>query len=199
MTIPAICQQLEACCGSPAPFFDTDEWRCRVCGRSLTVPPRDARKGENPGEDRDAGSPEFDPPRLLRCSCCEEMLPPLSFTVRNHESAKNRQYRASICRPCTAFRMRVKREQNPEAARARDRQNGEKFRADHPGHFNKPKTPAQREDNRLAVTRLKARKAGLPVLRQRPGKLAVLVKPVCRIAADCPLRPYCTTENKGLA
>ena len=249
MTIPAICQQLAACCGSPAPYIDGDEVRCRTCSRSISFPTTtpdallmaeeggrangnptakvdapimiscircrielSAVRGECPGCGQivvvwKSGTirggatyilPPFTPPALLRCSCCEQMLPALSFTVRNHESAKNRQYRASICRPCKAFRLRVRREQNPEAARARDRQRGEKFRAENPGYFNQSKTPAQREDNRLAVARLAARQSGKPVMRQRPGRLAVLQKPICRVFESCPLRQYCTVEQKGL-
>ena len=247
MTNPAICQQLAACCGSPAPYFDRDmeETRCRTCGRSLSSPsvPPDAylsvesqNSGGNPKVDptvkvscvecglelsavreRCPGCgqvvvvfnsetirggavymlPEFDPPRLLRCSCCQQDLP--QFCFNRNPRAAHRDFRNGQCRGCVAFQRRVKREQNPKAARARDRQNGEKFRAENPGYFNKPKTAESKESNRLAVARLAARKSGRPVLKQRPGKLAILQKPICRVYETCPLREFCTTEGKGLA
>ena len=69
-------------------------------------------------------------------------------------------------------------------------------------------TPEQREhgrektsrkDNAAAVKRYQARQTGSPVLRQRPGRAPIHVKPICRVAASCPLRSFCTVEGKGVA
>ena len=200
-------QQLAACCNSPAPYIDMDEWRCRTCGRSLSVPPRGAKEEENPGEDRDSGSlvkeggrgsyvlPDFDPPSLLRCSCCEQLLPASSFTrPQSRSSAKNRQYRASICRPCTAFRLRVKRPRKPRSGQGKCRGSAEsRLGGEVPGKripdtSTNPRHRPQRTRPRLtkacrcATAKAKRHKSGNgPVMKQRSGRrLAVLLKPVCR-------------------
>ena len=207
-------------CQHKSVFLDEDEEKCRACGQSLTYPrrapgPEDARNRKRDtriaiGENHRRYTPveqeiiqveaevEASPStRLLPCSCCKEMLPPDSFYARNSPAARNREYRASRCRGCTAFRLRVKRQQDPEGMRQLDRERRERYL--------KSLTPEQREQetkynrtsreaNTAATQRYRARKEGRGVLKQRRGKNPVLLKPVCRVADTCPLAPYCVDK-----
>ena len=135
--------------------------------------------------------------QLLICHCCKEKLPLESFHVRNHPAAKNRAYRASMCRGCLAFRARVKREADPEGMKQRDRGRRQRYWDS--------LTPVERERNRTgkeantaAAQRHRARQDGRGVPLQRPGRLSIHVKPICRIFEGCPLRSFCTTQSKGL-
>ena len=232
-----------------SPFFDIDEWRCRLCSRSLTYAPRSPGTAEK--RDRENGHPEalvtgidprtpivytsclkcrdhgvvqqvrgkvrcfgcgavllavnangrhslppFTPPRLLECTCCRELLPQFCFS-RNARAA-HRERRNAMCRGCLAFRERVKREERPETVRAIDRQRQATWRAGLTPEQRKAKAPSKAAVN-AAGQRYRARQNGRGVLKQRAGRQPILVKPICRVAAVCPLRDYCTTEGKGLA
>ena len=197
----------------PSQYWDVDEWRCRECGRSVSYPPRtpgpdDRREQRQDRRERQSESkrqfhPEPEPePTLIPCSCCKEMLPLAEFHVRRNSCAKNRHYRASACRRCTAFKLRVNRQQNPEPYRKQGRERQARFEAN--------MTPEQKEEARqhrlanpepatAAVSRFRARKSGRNVPLWTRGRSVVLSKQPCRIAAGCPLRRFCTVEAKGLA
>ena len=140
--------------------------------------------------------PPFTPPRPLRCSCCQEFLPQCCFSVNIR--AVHREGRNAMCRGCMALRLRVKREQNPEAVRAVDRARQATYQARLAPEEHKANSTGKAAMN-AAGRRYRARKSGRGVMKQRPGRQPILVKPVCRVAAVCPLRDYCTTEGKGLA
>ncbi len=141
--------------------------------------------------------PDFDPPRLLRCSCCKEEKPQFCFG-----GASRNVYRASRqnqCRGCDAFRRRIKRQQRGPEITERDRLRAKEYRENMtPEQRARYRTP--KESGNAAHRRWYAREAkGRPVPKQRAGRIPLLVKPACRIAASCPLRDYCTSESKGLA
>ena len=142
-------------------------------------------------------------PRPLPCLCCRELLPLDSFSARNNPAAKSREFRASYCRACMAFRSRVKRESDPEGARQRSRQYRQTFLAnltpEQQDAYRQQRAAQPKDAVNAAGRRYQARKHGKNVLKQRPGRAAILLKPVCRVFETCPLRPYCTTEGKGLA
>ena len=206
-----------AICQHSATYLDVDETKCRTCGQSLTYPRRAPGPQDKKDRARDirllAGELRrrdelpvevVEVSQLLMCHCCREMLAPENFHHRNIPTAAKRQFRSNRCRGCTSFRLRIKRQQDPESTRQRDRARRERYI----GAF----TPEQRQqekerrgaaqdtaENRAAQTRRRARKAGIPVMIQTAGRLPTLVKPVCRVAATCPLRSYCTIEGKGVA
>ena len=197
--------------------------RCRLCTASLSYPtrpptPDDTRKLERdkrttagekhrttPVQDVEAQDVEAQDvevqdveARFLACTCCHQLLPPDSFHNRNSPKAATRFFKAHKCKGCTAFQLRVKRQQNPEL-RERQRQRQARYQA--------ALTPEQRERQRQtrdtsanpsAVRRYQARQRGIPVLIQTAGRVAVHTKPICRVAATCPLKIYCTVEGKGL-
>ena len=73
MTIPAICQQLAACCGSPAPYIDGDEVRCRTCSRSISFPtttPDALLMAEEGGRANGNPTAKLDPPIMVCCVEC---------------------------------------------------------------------------------------------------------------------------------
>ena len=142
--------------------------------------------------------PPFTAPRLLRCSCCKEVLPQFCFTVRSNEKSAYREYRANQCRACAAFRSRVRREQRGDEIKERDRTRMGQYWQDKKSEGVAPPR-ATKAANDAALKRYRARKAGKPVPKQRPGKAPIHLKEVCRIADECPLREFCTVEAKGLA
>ena len=151
------------------------------------------------GPDGQLHFPPHDPPRLLRCTCCHEDKPQFCFSIRRHPAAAEREYRAHYCRGCAAFRARVKREQRTEEVRARDRERGARYQQSLTPDQRNQQARTSRESVNAAGRRYRARKAGRAVPKQRPGRQAILLKPVCRIAEGCPLRDFCTTELKALA
>ena len=202
-----------AICQHSATYLDVDEVKCWSCNTSLTYPacppgPEDAKDrrrdvrilaGEHRRRDSSPVEVETEVSQLL-CHCCQKMLPQNDFHVNNHQAAKNRNYRAPRCRGCIAFRLRVKRQLNPEGARQRDQERRKRYLI--------ALTPEQREqekqrrgaaENALSQVRSRARKSGKQVPLQRAGRAPLHVKPVCRISEGCPLRRYCTIEAKGLA
>ena len=219
-----------------ARYWDTDEWRCRECARSIPFAPLDTSVTEPEPEPRSAKPlvvaclqckaeievkhagpvvcgcgltlfhvgvdgthrlPDFDPPRLLRCSCCKEEKPQFCFGGATRNTY--REGRANQCRGCAAFQRRIKRQQRGPEITERDRLRAKEYR--------EKMTPEQRARYRTpkeavnaAHRRWYARKAkGRPVPKQRAGRIPLLVKPTCRIEVSCPLRTFCTVENKGLA
>ena len=138
---------------------------------------------------------------LLICHCCRAMLPPDSFYANNNPTARNRAFRAWRCRGCTSFQLRVKRQQDPEGFRERDRTRRTRYQESLTPEQKEWETQHRtgREANNAATNRYRARQDGTPVPLQRPGRLPIHVKPICRVFHTCPLRPYCTTEGKGLA
>ena len=217
-------------CAHESTYFDVDEWRCRTCGASLTYPARapgpedvkdrqrdsritagEAHRVHRPAEVVEAVQEqvqedvEVDPPApSLLCHCCKAMLPPESFYVSNRQGSKSRGFRAPRCRGCTAFQLRVMRQQDPEGIRERDRARRERYI--------QALTPEQKEGekqrrrknqktgaNAAAQVRSRTRQDGRGVPLQRPGRLSLHIKPICRIAEMCPLREFCTTSAKGLA
>ena len=218
----------KACQHPPASrYLDSDEIICRLCTTSLSFPPRPGTPDDHLELKRDirtiAGEKHRVTPaqvaqevqevqvvhevvqevqdveaRFLACTCCHQLLPLDSFHNRNSRKAANRFFRSHKCRGCTAFQLRMKRQQNPEL-RERDRQRQARYQAG--------LTPEQRERQRLtrdksenpsAVKRYQSRQRGIPVLIRAAGRVAVHVKPACRVAATCPLKIYCTVEVKGL-
>ena len=138
--------------------------------------------------------------QLLPCHCCKQMLPPDNFYADNSAKAAKRLFRAPRCRPCTSFRLRIERERNPEAIRRRDRVRAEGYREKARAEGRAPTaTKASTAANTLASQRYRARLDGRAVPLQRPGRLPVFLKPICKIFAGCPLRKYCTVESKNLA
>ena len=164
---------------------DSGRVECGRCGQVLLTVDAD-------GQHR---LPPFTPPRLLSCSCCKSMLPQFSFSKQ--AKMVNREGRNSACKGCLAFRSRIRREQRPEEIRAKDRlRMAEYWRtAQAKGRQRSPTSPA---DSAAAAKRHRARKAGRDVLLQRPGRSPMLMKPVCRVAASCPLRSFCSVESKGV-
>ena len=202
-----------AICQHSATYLDVDETKCRTCGQSLTYPRRAPSPQDKKDRARDirllAGELRrrdelpvevVQVSQLLMCHCCQKMLPQNDFHVNNHQAAKNRNYRAPRCRGCIAFRLRVKRQLNPERFRERGKERRARYQA--------ALTPEQRElekqrrdttRNAAAVKRYQARRAGTPVMVQKAGRPPIHIKPICRISEGCPLRRFCTIENKGLA
>ena len=209
-------------CQHKTVFWDEDEWRCRTCSQSLSFPARPPGPEDVKNQKRDTRIASGDKRRkhtpvvevqevqaspsapLLLCHCCQKMLPQNDFYRNNHPAAANRNYRAPRCRGCTAFRLRVKRQLNPEGARQRDRARRERY--------TEALTPILREldkqrrgaagnaaENAAAQTRHRARQDGRGVPKQRPGRPSLHIKPICRIYRGCPLREFCTTSAKGLA
>ena len=192
-------------CTHESVLWDVDEYRCRTCSRSLTFPtrppgPEDAKNRRRDSrrkvedmqvEVEETEETEEETTQLLICHCCKEMLPLDSFHVRNHPAAEIRHFRASRCVGCTAFRLRVRRQQDPDGMRSRDRERR------NPGQPRPATTAETIAANTAAGQRYRARQAGRPVLKQRRGKLSIHVKPICRVFETCPLRSYCTVE-KGL-
>lgn len=141
--------------------------------------------------------PDFDPPRSLRCSCCKEHKP--QFCFGGATSNTYREGRANQCRGCTAFQRRVRRQQRGPEVTERDRLRAKEYRAG--------LTPEQKAKYRVSEKahnasrrRWYARKVqGRAVPKQRAGRIPLLVKPMCRIAASCPLRKFCTVESKGIS
>ena len=212
-------------CQHERTYRDEDEEKCRSCHRSLTYPPRPpmeiilscigcrlSQKGEVLDGKAichrcydtllvvDADGTHQLPPRKLLCTCCKTWLDQGDFY--HDTTMSHRDYKTSWCRGCTAFRRKVQREQDPEPNRARARDHSRKIQAERVAGTRPPihasLSPEQKAKKRLAVKRVQARAAGQPVLLLRPGREAVHSKPICRIAAACPLREYCTTEKKGL-
>ena len=209
---------MRSSCEHPAGsrFWDGDESKCRVCGDSVTFPRRvptaqDARDrrrdaritaGEHRRRDEspvvEVQEVEASPSApLLLCHCCKELLPANDFYRNNSQTARNRGYRASRCRGCTSFQLRVRRELNPEGTRQRDRARRERYIG--------ALTPILRElekqrrdttRNASAVKRYQARRAGTPVMVQKAGRLPIHIKPICRVAATCPLRTFCTGRKQ---
>ena len=212
---------MRSSCEHPAEatYWDGDEEKCRACGQSLTYPPRHPTAEDEKDRRRDARitagehrrrdeSPvevvEASPSApLLLCYCCREMLPPENFYTNNSRTARNRGYRAWRCRPCAAFQLRVRRELNPEGTRQKDRARREQY----VGALNPILREQERQrrgaaentaGNALAQVRSRARQSGRPVPLQRAGRSPLWVKQICRISEGCPLRPFCSTEAKGL-
>ena len=121
-----------------------------------------------------------------------------NFHHRNSPAAAKRLFRSHRCRGCVAFGNRIRRQQQPEAIRARDRQRAQQYYLSLT-LVQKMQYRTSKEANNLATKRHRARQNGIPVLIQKAGRLPILVKPICRVAATCPLRSYCTVESKNLA
>ena len=202
-------------CQHKSVFLDEDETKCRVCSQSLTYPPRAPGLEDERDRKRDTrisageGHRKLTPVEveaspsapLLLCYCCKELLPPENFYANNSQTARNRGYRAWRCRACTAFRLRVQRQQNPAGIKLRDQERRKRYLialTPEQREQERKRARTSRKDNAAAVKRYQARKSGVPVLRQRQGRQPIYLKPVCRVFQTCPLRPYCTTENKGL-
>lgn len=139
--------------------------------------------------------PPFTAPRLLECTCCHEFKPQFAFARMNSHHGKNREYRQHKCRGCMAFAARVRRETDGERLRALDRVRP----SNRPRRTRPPLTEAQRQAHLLSVKRYNARQQGRNVLKQRNGRQSILLKPICRVYQDCPLRQFCSVEAKGLA
>ena len=142
------------------------------------------------------------PSAQLMCHCCREMLPPSDFYANNYPKARNRLFRSWRCRGCTSFRLRVTRQLDPEGTRRRGREQRARHSAGMtPGQreAEKQRREKTRESTNAASRRYQARRRGAPVPLQRQGRLPVFIKPICRISEGCPLRRFCTIENKGLA
>ena len=215
-------------CQHKSVFLDEDETKCRVCSQSLTFPARPPapadekdrrrdrlaasgekrRRDSSPVEDQvvtQHQDQEVTPERqaipstqLLTCSCCKEQLAQENFHHRNNPAAAKRLFRSYRCRGCVAFGNRIRRQQQPEAIRARDRQRAQRYYLSLT-LAQKMQYRTSKEANNLATKRHRARQNGIPVLIQKAGRLPTLVKPICRVAATCPLRSYCTIEGKGVA
>ena len=174
-------------------YWDLDEERCRLCSQSITYPARE------PGpQDKRGYIPPVEPvEKTLLCTCCHQILPLDAFGL--NRAASHREQRAYACRVCAAFRQRMKRKADGPAVRKRDRS---RMRA----YLDKPEKRAahnetvktHRETQNAAGRRRNARDKGIPVPIQRAGRAPIYLKQVCRISENCPLREFCTTENKGL-
>ena len=141
-------------------------------------------------------------PLMLICHCCRQILPWENFYANNSPTARNRGYRAWRCRRCTSFRLRVRRELDPEGTKRRGREQRARYAAGMtPGQreSEKQRRTKTKEATNAASRRYQARRRGTPVPLQRSGRLPVFIKPICRISEGCPLRRFCTIENKGLA
>ena len=165
-------------CAHQSLLWDEDEYRCRHCGRSVIPEP----------EDR------------LPCFCCQQVLP-LDAFYRIGNGTKAREGRMGRCKTCAATRAQVKRRLDGDSMRAAQRDRAQKREEERKqAGIPRPKlTPEQVQRNNQATSRHRARKHGLSVPKQKPGSLAVMIKPVCRISQSCALRQFCTTESKGLA
>ena len=200
-------------------FWDVDEWRCRACSSSLSFPPREPtpadakelkRYGESYRGERESTRVEVEKAvevvevqetQLLACTCCKLMLPTGSFYSRNSPKAEKRFFRASRCKGCSAFQLRARRQQQPTETRLRDRTRAAKYRllltADQRA-IHATARATNKAANNAAVRRYRQRLTGRPVMVQTAGRQAVHIKPVCKVAATCPLRSFCTVEGKGL-
>ena len=208
-----------AICQHSATYLDVDEVKCWSCNTSLTYPARppgpedekDRRRGVRiaAGEHRRRDEPQaiqevvqaevVEVSQLLMCHCCREMLAPGDFYRNNSPTARNRGFRAWRCRACTAFRLRVQRQLDPEGTRQRGKERRARYQAAlTPGQREMEKQRRDTTGNASAVRRYQARQDGRPVPLQRSGRLSLHIKPVCRVFQTCPLRPYCTAEAKGL-
>ena len=201
-----------AICQHSATYLDVDEVKCWSCNTSITYParppgPEDAKDrrrdvrilaGEHRRRDSSPVEVEAEVSQLL-CHCCRVMLPENDFYRNNHPTARKRNYRAPRCRGCTAFQLRVKRQLNPEGARQRGKERRARYQAAlTPGQREMEKQRRDTTGNASAVRRYQARRAGTPVMVQKAGRLPIHIKPICRVAASCPLREFCTVEGKGL-
>ena len=214
-------------CPHKSVFWDGDESKCRICGDSLSFPrrppgPADERERRRDrlvasGEKRRRDSAPVEVQEIIQvaqevehsssarllCNCCLEMLPPENFYASNHQAAKKRNYRAPRCRGCTSFQLRVKRQEDPEGFRERDRARRARYQESlttEQRQQEKERRGAAQDtaENRAAQTRRRARQDGRKVLKQRSGRQPIYLKPICRVFQTCPLRPYCTVEAKGL-
>ena len=138
--------------------------------------------------------PDFDPSRLLRCSCCSMDLPQFCFS-RNARAA-HREFRNAQCRGCMAFRQRVRREEQGDHMRAESRRRAEEVkRKREAGELPPMQTTAtRREAVNAAGRRRNARNAGRSVPKRRAGAPVLLIKPICRIRDTCPLASYCVDK-----
>ena len=209
-------------------YWDSDEERCRLCNDSITFPRRPPTADDQRDRKQDllaiAGERRRRPAKeeveeeveeaaaaakaaaeekakaaapVLLCTCCHETLPLDAFYV--NRKAVHREQRGYACRRCTAFRQRVKLATGGEAMRQRNRERMRKYMAQpekRKAHNESAKK--RRESQNAAGRRRNARDAGLPVPIQRAGRAPIYLKQVCRISESCPLREFCTTENKGL-
>ena len=169
----------------------SDNVRCAGCGEALAVIDADGSHQ----------LPPFEPPRLLPCSCCGRKLPQFLFYV--DKTRPGREFRFNPCRSCVAVRSRAKREANPEAHRARAKSYSQQLQQEREIGERPPVhgtlTEEQKRRRAASVKRFQARRGGALIPLQRPGRISLYTKPVCRIAHNCPLRQFCTTESKGLA
>ena len=185
-------------------YLDVDEEKCRLCNTSLTFParapgPQDGN-GSRQGEHRKAAeeAAETAPVTVLPCTCCRESLPSEAFST--NRAAVHRGQRSYACRACTAFRQRVRLATNGEAIRQRNRERMAVYR-EQPGkrEVHNDASRQQREAVNAAGRRYRARTIkGRDVPKQRAGRPVILLKQICRISENCPLRSFCTVENKGL-
>ena len=138
--------------------------------------------------------------KLLSCSCCKLMLPLDSFHNRNSPKAAKRLFRAHRCRGLHGVR-------NAGEATTKSRIKGaDAAKAGAlPGRVNARKTgagkaaPRHVRANASAVKAVSIEATRNPgVWSEKAGRVAVHVKPACRVAATCPLKIYCTVEVKGL-
>ena len=146
--------------------------------------------------DGNHGFPPFTPPRDLECGCCHRMLPAFCFYA--DASRPGRDGRHTKCRRCYAVTQKAERVGNPEKHRERARHYSRKNQAERVAgerpQVHSLLTPDQKASKAQAVIRSRARKNGRAVPMQRPGRTNIYLKPVCKIAADCPLSKFCTTD-----
>ena len=138
--------------------------------------------------------PPYDPPRLLQCACCGRALPPVAFS--RDAKAIHRESRNANCRTCLAVRARSKRQVNPEAVRAVDRERRVRYLAGSPDR--KMKHRGSRAANNEAVQRYVARKRGETVPKLRAGRPIILKAIICR-EPSCPLAAFCVEKTTEAA
>lgn len=94
-----------------------------------------------------------------------------------------------------AFRLRAKRQENPEAVREIDRSRRQTY-VNKPGKLAEHARDARedRENQNAAGRRRNARVRGVPVPKQRQGAKPIYLKQICRISASCPLAIYCVDK-----
>ena len=137
---------------------------------------------------------------VLRCNCCKQLLADVGFYL--DATQRNREFLTSRCRRCFSEHSRLKRLQDPESHRARARDYSRKIQAERVAGERPPVstglTDEQKVQKMAAVKRVRARQGGQDVPRLRPGRGNIYIKAICRISRDCPLREFCTVEEKGL-
>lgn len=135
--------------------------------------------------------PPFDPPRSLPCKCCLEMLP--TFCFYQGSKIPSREGRFSTCRQCCSEQARARSITNPGPKLQRDLQYSQRIQAERVAGERPPVrgslTEDQREKQREANRRYKARLKGRAIPLLRVGRKPLYFTPACRAIA-CPLRHF---------